>query len=194
MFGLRSNYRKTIETLVDRLLTSSRGTVLLIPHTFAECEEEACAALLSSIEAVHPGRIFMLNTPLNERELKWLIGRTSFFIGSRMHACIAALSQCVPTVGLAYSDKFFGVFQSAGVRDAVIDLRSSDTAHVVAGTLHAFEQRAGTAERLRELVADIQDSIVRTFGDLLRGRPHGSRSDITELHGTEARRVDNTGA
>ena len=46
---------------------------------------------------------------------KAVIGQCDFFIGSRMHACIAALSQGVPCVGVAYSMKFAGVFDTVGM-------------------------------------------------------------------------------
>ena len=57
---------------------------------------EACTSLLQSAGARHPGRVFMLSAPLDERETKWVIGRMDFFVGARMHACIAALSQGCP--------------------------------------------------------------------------------------------------
>ena len=38
-----------------------------------------------------------------------------------MHACIAALSQTVPAVAIAYSRKFLGVMETIGVEDIVVD-------------------------------------------------------------------------
>ena len=119
MFGLRSDYRELVDRLILEILTSTQARILLVPHVFgSEQEEEACSAILTSFEPRYPGRLFAVTQPLSERELKWVIGKTSFFVGSRMHACIAALSQMIPTVGLAYSDKFLGVFESAGVGGA----------------------------------------------------------------------------
>jgi colanic acid/amylovoran biosynthesis protein len=42
-------------------------------------------------------------------ELKYVIGQLDVFIGARTHATIAAFSQLVPTICLAYSDKAFGI-------------------------------------------------------------------------------------
>ena len=47
--------------------------------------------------------------------MKYLIGQCDFFVGSRMHSCIAAVSQCVPAVSIAYSDKFIGVMATLGL-------------------------------------------------------------------------------
>jgi len=84
-----------------------------------------------------------------------------------MHACIAALSQGVPAVGLAYSDKFLGVFESAGVGSVVIDLRKMEQSEVIDKTLSAFERRAALQERLLSRIAGIQDEVEQTFRGLL---------------------------
>lgn len=46
---------------------------------------------------------------LNAAQIKHAIGRCSSFIGARTHATIAALSQSVPTVSIAYSVKAVGI-------------------------------------------------------------------------------------
>jgi polysaccharide pyruvyl transferase WcaK-like protein len=167
MFGLRSSYRDTVDHVVSALLTHTPATILIVPHTFgAEMEDEASAALLESTKAAYSGRIVRLTTPLRASEVKWLIGRTHFFVGSRMHACIGALSQCVPTVGLGYSDKFLGVFESAGVGDAVVDLRHHDADAVSHEVLRLFECRAATAACLRERIPGVQAQVRDAFASL----------------------------
>jgi polysaccharide pyruvyl transferase WcaK-like protein len=41
----------------------------------------------------------------------------NYFLGSRMHACFAALFTNVPTIGIAYSDKFVGSFRNFNAAD-----------------------------------------------------------------------------
>lgn len=169
MFGLRSNYRELVDRLIVALLTSTDARILLVPHVFgSEQEEEACVSLLSSHGTSHPGRLFAVTQPLSERELKWIIGRTHFFIGARMHACIAALSQFVPTVGLAYSDKFLGVFESAGLGRTVVDLRKRGTPEVIEETLAALARRDELGKQLRSRIPAVQEAILHTFQHLAR--------------------------
>ena len=171
MFGLRCGYRDLVNQLLVQLLSSTMAKVLLIPHVFgAEHEEEACSSLLQSAGSHYPGRVFALAQPLSEKQLKWVIGRTNFFIGSRMHACIAALSQTIPTIGLAYSDKFIGVFQSAGVEDQIVDLRTSELSEVIAQTLKAVERRNVIREQLKSRIPAIEEQIHRTFRTILSGQ------------------------
>lgn len=170
MFGLRGDYRELVDRLIASLMTATNARVLLVPHVFeSEHEEEATTDVLTRYAPRYPGRLFAITQPLNERELKWVIGRTDFFIGSRMHACIAALSQFVPTVGLAYSNKFLGVFESAGVGECIIDLRAVETADVVNGTLRALEKRSDVRRRLTSHIPEIQRAIVQAFREIASG-------------------------
>lgn len=168
MFGLLSDYRETVDQLITAILTTTHADILLVPHVFGdEQEEEACLTAWRTHRLRHPGRVFALASPLNERELKWVIGKTDFFVGSRMHACIAALSQCVPTIGLAYSDKFLGVFESAGVGKSIVDLRTTPTNEVVARTLTAFARQSEAPGELESRIPGLQNAIAECFRGLL---------------------------
>jgi len=67
----------------------------------------------------------------NHAEIKYIIGKCDFFIGSRMHATIAALSQMVPTLGLAYSRKFKGVYEAIEYFDGIADLKEMDNTQIM---------------------------------------------------------------
>ena len=66
-----------------------------------------------------------------------------------MHACIAAVSQAVPSVCLAYSRKFKGVMEPLGNGAAVVELRSADTGEVLAVTRQVYKQRTLLARSLK---------------------------------------------
>ena len=48
-------------------------------------------------------------------EVKYVISKMHYFIGTRMHANFAAIYTHVPLFGLAYSYKFQGAFENNGV-------------------------------------------------------------------------------
>ncbi len=170
MFKLRSDYRTLVDRLIHELLSTTQARVLLIPHVFgSEQEEEACATVLAAYQTRFPGRIFAVSQPLSERELKWVIGKTHFFVGSRMHACIAGLSQLVPTMGLAYSDKFLGVFKSAGVSESVVDLRAVQTSEAIEKVLAALKCRTDVVCRLEGQIPAVRDAIHETFREVVSG-------------------------
>jgi polysaccharide pyruvyl transferase WcaK-like protein len=54
-------------------------------------------------------RIILTPQELNAAQVKDIIGHCDIFIGARTHSTIAALSQCIPTISIAYSVKAIGI-------------------------------------------------------------------------------------
>ena len=126
MFGLKLDYRTFVKCLVEQLLSDKSNRILLVPHTFAaggrvESDPAACRELKQGLPPSLRDRVHLVTQEYDQHQIKGVIGMCDFFIGSRMHACIAALSQGIPTVGVAYSRKFAGVFEMVGAEDWVID-------------------------------------------------------------------------
>jgi polysaccharide pyruvyl transferase WcaK-like protein len=78
-------------------------------------------------------------------DAKSYIASLDFFMGARMHACIAAFSSGVPVVPMAYSRKFAGLFGSLGY-DATVDCTTETAAAIEARIMAAWESRAALAE------------------------------------------------
>lgn len=130
MFGLKLEYPSFLTALVTRVLRETEATVLLIPHTWAptqdvESDNQAALELRNSLPDSLRDRVRLVAAEYDAHEIKWIIGQCRFVVAARMHACIAALSQGIPAVGVAYSMKFRGVFETVGMEDWVIDGRST---------------------------------------------------------------------
>lgn len=154
MFGLKMDYGTFLKELIVRLLLVKEYRILMVPHTFApegdvESDPHASEAILSTIPAEFRDRIYLISKKYNQHEIKGVIGTCDFFVGSRMHACIAALSQGIPTIGVAYSKKFRGVFESMNAGDWVIDARSTDSSSAVDKILAYIQQR----DQMRDLIS-----------------------------------------
>jgi colanic acid/amylovoran biosynthesis protein len=147
MFGLRFEYRQFILELVEKLLAEDdRIRILFIPHTYGQegnvnSDPIASLRVFEALQNRYEHRLFLLTGNYKEHELKGIIGRCDFFIGSRMHACIAAISQGVPTAALAYSDKFKGVFESIGLENLVVDGRRLDLNEAASRLIALFRSR-----------------------------------------------------
>lgn len=171
MFGLRADYRSLIHRITEVLLSQTRASILLIPHVFVpaghvESDSDVCRRVFEDLVDRYPGRVFLLQGEYDQSQVKYVIGVCRFFIGSRMHACIAAISQGVPAVALAYSRKFKGVFGSVGCEDLVVDLRSEDEDGVVGSLLSAYRDREATVSRLQN-VAQVQEQVNKVFRECL---------------------------
>ena len=147
MFELRADYRRLVHELLVYFVRKRDAHVMLVPHVFGggeagEGDAGACREVYREASADIRNCLHLLEDEYDQHEIKALIGRCSFFLGSRMHACIAALSQCVPAVGLGYSAKFQGVFGTIGVDDLVVDLREHDLLSAVREIDSIYERRS----------------------------------------------------
>ena len=145
-FGLTLDYAAFLKSLVVEILHDTDAELWLVPHTFApakhiESDPEACRQLKESLPADLQLRVRIVAAEYNAHEIKGVIGMCDFFIGSRMHSCIAALSQGVPCAAIAYSMKFRGVFESVGMEDWVVDGRQIGNDDAIRRILSLYRQR-----------------------------------------------------
>ncbi|MHC4159343.1 MAG: polysaccharide pyruvyl transferase family protein [Planctomycetota bacterium] len=169
MFKLSTDYCSLIHSIIDLLMEYDSTSVLLVPHVFpltdfqVESDLVACRKVYESTAGKFKGRVLLTRGEYNHNEIKYIIGLCDFFIGSRMHACIAALSQNVPTVGLAYSRKFQGVFETVDAEQSVVDMRYAGTEEILTTIAEAFEQREATAGHLKAIIPGVQQQILNVF-------------------------------
>ena len=141
--------------LIDRLVTFFQGmghTVYLIPHSYNYEVPEANNDDMVACRAVYKKLKDKSNVVLVERDLispqvKYVISKMSFFIGTRMHANFAAIYSGVPVFGLAYSYKFEGAFTANGLdgksQTAMINnIRTEDIEGIVQKVGRAYAERS----------------------------------------------------
>lgn len=173
MFDLQLDYPAFVHNLVVTLLASPDREILLVPHTFAprgriESDNGASQDLLKELPAALAGRVHVVTRAYDQHDIKAVIGLCDFFVGSRMHACIAALSQGIPTVGVAYSRKFQGVFAALGLGDHVVDGRHVTAPAAVETIERLLADRATTSSLLQSRIPSLQRGIRSTFAELAR--------------------------
>ena len=176
MFGLKLDYATFLPELVTALLAEHPGELWLVPHTYAarghvESDNEASEKLRNCLPPELRRRVRLITAEYDQHELKGIIGQFDFFVGSRMHACIAALSQGVPCVGVAYSMKFEGVFESVGMEQWVVDARSIPNKEAVARIVSLYHDRNSVRAGLSRRADEARGELTRIFHNLASARP-----------------------
>jgi len=172
MFRLRFDYAGFVGKLLERLLAVPSTRVLLVPHNFGlseENDEAACRKAWEEYRGPSRERLHLLTGEYDQNEVKAVIRRCDFFLGSRMHACIAALSQAIPCVGIAYSRKFHGVFETVGLKDMVLDARDLPEQDLLEGCLGRFRNREAAASVLRRTVPTVRADLEACFRTMVLG-------------------------
>ncbi len=172
MFGLKISYSSLVYEIIDLFIQHENVVVILIPHVFppigyeVESDSIACVKVYESIKGKYKNRIFLPQGEFSHNEVKYIIGLCDFFIGSRMHSCIAAMSQCIPTVGVAYSRKFQGVFESLDLGDNVANARSCDEREILKKIKTVFENKDQVRKHLVSVIPQVKKNILNIFEGL----------------------------
>ena len=171
IFNLKVDYCEIVSKIIDRLMLLDNVVVMLIPHVFPASKDEfesdpsACLKVYKSCHE-NTDRVILLEGDYDHKEIKYMIGLCDFVIGARMHACIAALSQQIPAVGIAYSDKFHGVFESIGVSDCVVDARCCTQDEMLSQIDRLFQRMKGINEELKESLPVVKTKILNIFENI----------------------------
>lgn len=186
MFGLKVDYNRLMARLIEFFIHKG-ATVLLVPHVFGGDEENsesdsvACEDLYRSLQPVYGDKILQVSGRYDQNEIKYIIGMCDFFVGSRMHACIAALSQSIPALAIAYSDKFIGVLQTLGVDSLVADARRMNEDSIVNAAADSYTHRSRIQQHLEHKMPLVKATVLNLFADVdgLR-RTNGSFSSAAQ--------------
>lgn len=154
-FGMRLDYPALIRDIIRHFQAHPDGCeVHLAPHVIVAggpmaMEDDARAS--AALAAEFPG-VVLAPAFASPSEAKSYIAGMDFFMGARMHACIAAFSSGVPVAPMAYSRKFEGLFGSLGYARTV-DCTAQGAAEILDLISKAYEDRATLA---REAAAALE--------------------------------------
>ncbi|MCP5066982.1 MAG: polysaccharide pyruvyl transferase family protein [bacterium] len=172
-YGMKSQYRATIHALIESLMERAGVGVVLLPHVTAsgrdtvDCDAAACLAIRDRLPANQRERFVFCPDDLGPMEAKWVVSQLDWFCGTRMHSCIAGISQGIPTTAIAYSDKTLGVFETVGVGDCVVDPRKLDGDEIVRQTMAGLDARERAARELEEGLPAVKRRLDEQFQNIL---------------------------
>jgi len=137
-------------TGLDSLLEQNDGIrILFTPHVTEKRNDDRDADQEVIQRMKLSNRVVALRDEYAAPEIKAVIGRCDAFIGCRMHALIAAVSQAVPTLPLAYSPKTMDVIGKAMHYPFTMDFRNMEP-HVAGSELvRQFTEIWRQREKLR---------------------------------------------
>ena len=174
-FGLMVAYKELVDAIVERLMQKEGVRIVLVPHVIpsdvyegnVENDLAACLDVHGRLSARYPGRLFVARGTYDQGEVKDIIGMCDFFVGTRMHSCIAALSQHIPAVGVAYSKKFSGVFESIGLEHMVVDARLLDMDESINRVMALYQRRFADRAAMSDKIISAKTQVHENFNKLL---------------------------
>lgn len=115
----KTNYREYMEGLLDYICNENKYNIFIVPHVTSD--EKVADWIKKRYPEVQVFSMFEYAT-----EAKNVIASMDCFIGTRMHATIAAMSSGVPVIPVSYSRKFEGLYSTLNYKYCV-SLESMET-------------------------------------------------------------------
>lgn len=171
MFNLRINYKELVNKIIEYMIEIKGVTLILIPHVFgytpnSESDSKVCAEVYDQLKNKYGDKLYSVNGCYNQNEIKYIIGMCEYFIGSRMHACIAAVSQHIPAISIAYSRKYYGVMDTIGMAKYVADMRIMDEEQIIKMIDSAYECRAEINKQLSSKMPEVKTKVLNMFSEI----------------------------
>ncbi|MCY2967416.1 MAG: polysaccharide pyruvyl transferase family protein [Planctomycetota bacterium] len=160
-FKLQADYPALVREFLEWILKTTELRIVLVAHVIApegnvESDLDAARAFHASLPEHWRARVQITPPDWSPSELKWLIGQTTWFCGTRMHSTIGALGTETPAAAVSYSLKTRGVFATCGQAHAVFELRHSSTADIVDALKNSFQSRDATRRALAQDVPAVR--------------------------------------
>ncbi len=136
--GKFDSYKLLIEKIVERFQMNDH-MIYLIPHSYNYLSPEENGDDLQASRDFYNSlsnkkNVVLVEQDLRSPQIKYLISKMSYFIGSRMHSCFAAIYTDTPIFGLGYSYKYEHNFSRYGLENnfiSVVDMKKEEVCEVV---------------------------------------------------------------
>lgn len=169
LLGDDNSYNGLCDKIIEKV--KSLGVdIVLIPHVIGE-DRIADNDYYVSVELARKHGLKKPPFFQSPQEAKGYISRCHFFIGSRMHATIGAVSCGIPTLPLAYSRKFEGVYNSIEYH-RTLDLRKNTQDEILSKIedmlITNFQQATEDVSRSLLLVRQKTDEYIKDIENVVK--------------------------
>ena len=175
-FNLNLPYENVMKEVI-KFLISKNLRILLIPHVYNypvnwdspshENDVVPLHLLKNELQESERDSIYLIDKNYDPEEIRFFINKCNFFIGTRMHSCIAALSLFVPAMALAYSDKYEGLYSSLNISEAVCDLRYSSIVRINEILEAWMQEKEKVREKINLSIPRVKENILANYINIL---------------------------
>lgn len=163
------NYLNVLSEFIIKWVSEENIGFVFIPQVIVSYASDVDIA--KKLKFFLPEKIresfLIVSDDLSPLDIKSLIGNMNYFIGTRMHSNIFALSMNIPTIAISYEKKTNGIMDLVNQSEYVIDISSIDLKNlnqlfekVIKNNLKIKKELSYQLEKIR---VEIQDKLKRVI-------------------------------
>lgn len=156
----KDEYFNIIRCFTDYITVEREFCVLFVPNvTFDKGYDTRSLADDIKKKCKNKDQIFSIKGDYTAQELKGIISRCDFFVGSLTHTLIASTSLCIPSLAISYSHKTKGIMDRVGMGDYVLDIRNMDVEQIIVKFNELCDKKGYLKLQLKENIASEKEKI-----------------------------------
>lgn len=177
-YGSYNGFAELMANVTDHIVEKLGATVIFIPHVTGPKKDFDDRIISGDVYSriKNKDNVILIKKDFSPQETWGIIGRCNLFIGARMHACIGALSMCVPTINISYHHKSNDIMTMFGLEENVLSIQDVSYDNLISRIDYTWIQRieikkqiasrVGTIKRQAMLNANILYDILKDKGVL----------------------------
>jgi colanic acid/amylovoran biosynthesis protein len=144
--------------VIDHLIENLDANIIMVPHVYEAGNDDRVTASSIFKQIKNKSNIYMIKNEYSPQELKGIIGKCDLFIGGRMHSTIASTSMLVPTVGIAYSHKMYGIIGNMlGQEKYIVDVNELSYEKLISTIYDAWDNRSKIKKELESIIPVVKE-------------------------------------
>ncbi len=163
-FNLKADYRLLTRSILEYFISLPKTEIHLVPHVVSNNKHFEDDCMISEILQQKYPQLKIAPYFQNPIEAKSYISGLDFFIGARMHSCIAAYSSGIPVFPIAYSRKFNGLFSDTLGYQSMGDCVNQENEVILSNVVSAFKNK----NQLKEQIIQSNNTLVKDRIKLLK--------------------------
>jgi len=128
------NYIDEVTLFIEKIIQQENADIILFPEVIVQPNDDdriISNKIKKKLKKGISNKIFVLEDDYTPEQIKSMIGILDFFIGTRMHSNIFAISMGIPTLAISYEIKTDGIMKMLGLENYVINISNISSEQMI---------------------------------------------------------------
>lgn len=162
-YELFENYKKELAKFIEYKAKKDNALFVFVPQVIVEYGNDANVAkdIKDLLIDKFKNNFIVLEDDIHPNEVKQLIWNFDYFIGTRMHSNIFAISMGKPTIAIAYEKKTNGIMHTVEMDDYVIEMKSISAKKLIELSEKQKNNKIAIEKHLNNKIKNIRKEIIK---------------------------------
>lgn len=163
----KNNYINAVSDAMGQIIEKYDSYFIFIPQVIVPYRSDIDTAkqIKDKMSNEDRKRFVVKEDDWSPYQIRSIISQLDFFIGTRMHSNIFALSECIPTLAIAYEKKTNGIMSTVGMDKYVLNIDSISEKQIVDKVNELVNDRNNIKKLLTKKNQIIQREILTAIKD-----------------------------